>query len=727
MKDIFESLNSVQREAVDHQNGPAVVFAGAGSGKTRVITTRIARLIRDGVSPWSILAVTFTNKAASEMQHRVMNLCPEARGCLISTFHSSCARWLREFSGEIGFSSNFTIYDESDANAALKTVIKAMTINVDLTSLLPEVKSFIAMCKTHALFPGDVDRMQAQMSHLIPHGGVKIYKAYQEYLAQCNAMDFGDLLLNMLLLLRKNAPVRKVLQQRFRYVLVDEYQDTNRTQMELIEHIVSGHRNLMVVGDDDQSIYSWRGATPANILDFERQYPDAKRIAMEQNYRSTRHIIDASSAMIANNTTRAQKRLFTEQDYGDPIEYYLESDGEMEAWSVADTIQKEKKRFPLTEVAVFYRTNSQSRVLEDALRRANIPYRIFGSLKFYDRLEVKDLMAYLRVIDNRDDDVSLKRVVNVPGRGIGAKAVAMAEEFARTNQISLFLAIEQLVANQAPKLGKKFAPFLEVFRALEKEVLAAPLDEVVSQLMHFTGYGEYLRKKFPEQHVDKLENIHELANAMAEYAKEQPTEDLRSWLQAVSLNREEGDEDQGESISMMTLHMAKGLEYSRVYLVGVEEGLLPHRNSLDEPTALEEERRLFYVGMTRARERLTLYSASRRRTYNQISANEPSRFLSELPRDNIRSHYPIATTFGGSDLSGGEDSQSSDIVYEYEADGFESVISVGAKVYHATFGVGVVKDTTEVRGEVKVHVQFDEFGNRLVSSRHLTALETKLL
>ncbi len=730
MKDLLQGLNGVQREAVLHQSGPAVVFAGAGSGKTRVITTRIARLIREGVSPWSILAVTFTNKAAGEMQHRVLDLCPEGRGCHIATFHSACARWLREFAAELGFTADFSIYDDNDSNAAIKTVLKSMTVNVDLASLLPEIKSFIQMCKTNALFPADVERMQAQMSHLIPHGGIRIYKAYQEYLAQCNAMDFADLLLNMLLLLRNNVTVRAILQKRFRYVLVDEYQDTNRTQMELIEHIVAQHRNLMVVGDDDQSIYSWRGATPANILDFERHYPDAKRIAMEQNYRSSKHIIEASSAMIANNATRASKRLFTERDSGDPIEYRLEPDGELEAWYVAETISREQSRFPLSEVAIFYRTNSQSRVLEDALRRENIPYRIFGSLRFYDRLEIKDLMAYLRLIFNRGDDVSLKRIINVPARGIGAKAIETAENLAREQGISLFKAVHRIVDEGYPKIAGKFRVFLETFAHIEADVRSSPLDEVVGQLMHHIEYGDYLRSKFPDQYVDKLENIHELATAMGEYAKANPSDDLGTWLQTVSLARDEAGEDLSEGVSMMTLHMAKGLEFSRVYLVGVEEGLLPHRNSLDDAQSIEEERRLFYVGMTRAKVRLTLLSASRRRTHNQVMSNRPSRFLGEIPRENLARATDFASMGHGSDTGqeyGSSESTDSGLVYDYgESPATPGRIGVGARVYHATFGVGVIKGTTDVRGELKATVLFEEFGSRLVSTRHLAILESRL-
>lgn len=732
---ILSGLNTVQRSAASHRDGPLVVFAGAGSGKTRIITHRIAWLIETGVAPWEILAVTFTNKAAGEMKHRVQALTPHGSRVLIATFHSACARWLREFAPELGFTSDFSIYDDNDQMQAIKAVLAELNVKLDDQNSAAEFRAAINRVKTMALLPSD-ERLQREYAHLLPAAGVQVYRRYQEYLASCNAMDFSDLIMNMLILLRRNQLVRDLLQRRYRYILVDEYQDTNRTQFELIARLAEGHRNLFVVGDDDQSIYSWRGAVPSNIIDFDKIYPDAVKITMEQNYRCTSHIVNAASAMIGHNKYRVPKRLFTQNNAGERIVYRLETDNDIEAWWIVDTICGEHARFGYDDVAIFYRTNSQSRVLEDALRRRNIPYQIYGTVRFYDRMEVKDLMAYFRLLVNPSDDISLKRVLNVPARGIGDKALQAIEIEATRRQQPLLTTIEALVDEKTAKLAAKLLPFVEIYRRIRLAITEGPLDEALPTLLDAIGYLDYVEKKFPEQALDKVENIHELGSALADFAGAHPDARIAEWLQSVTLASSEVEGKSG--VSMMTLHMAKGLEFRRVFIVGVEEGLLPHHNSLEDPDLVEEERRLFYVGMTRAKEKLSLVSAYRRRTYNSWQANRPSRFLTEIPTEHFESLYDTEAfaPSQGNDVvhGGGGDSY----YYDYgdasggggrrksgrteaaqESSQAELELSVGKSVRHPTYGRGVVEQVIEEFGVIKAVVNFSEFGQRKVMSRHL--------
>lgn len=715
---ILNGLNEVQRRAASHRDGPLVVFAGAGSGKTRIITHRIAWLIETGVAPWEILAVTFTNKAAGEMKSRVDALTPVGKRCLIATFHSACARWLREFAPELGFTSDFTIYDDADSLQAVKTVITELNVKLDDKTSATEYKAAINKVKTMAMLPSD-ERLQREYGDLMPPAGVQVYKRYQEYLAGCNAMDFADLIMNVLLLLRRNELVRTTLQKRYRYILVDEYQDTNRTQFELIARLAEGHRNLFVVGDDDQSIYSWRGAVPSNIIDFDKVYPDAVKITMEQNYRCTSHIVDAANAMIGHNKVRVPKRLFTQNPPGDLINYRLEPDNEVEAWWVVDAVKFERTRFDLSEVAIFYRTNSQSRVMEDALRRENLPYQIYGTVRFYDRMEIKDLMGYFRALINPQDDVSVKRILNVPPRGIGDKAVATLEaESARRGQ-SIMKTIEEVVDEGSPKLAPKLKGFAALIRRLREGIVDGAVDEALERVLEATGYMDYVQKKFPDQAVDKIENVHELGAALADFAQAYPDATIAEWLQSVTLSSSEGEVTGG--VSMMTLHMAKGLEFKRVYLIGVEEGLLPHRGSQDDPATLEEERRLFYVGMTRAKEKLSLVGAYRRRTYNSWMANRPSRFLLEIP---VKHFEPVTEAEGqhlGSIPAGG-------VRYEYDdgyrrgsqQEDFAQAFEVGSVVNHPTYGRGRVSELIDEFGVTKAVIDFEEFGQRKVVAKHLS-------
>lgn len=715
IRSLLAGLNDVQRQAAMHKDGPLVVFAGAGSGKTRIITHRIAWLIEQGVRPWEILAVTFTNKAALEMRTRLESLTPQGSRCLIATFHSACARWLREFAPELGFTSDFTIYDDADQLTALKTVLAELNVKLDEENTAQEYKAAINRAKTMAMLPSD-DRLAREYGDQMPPVGMQVYKRYQEYLASCNAMDFGDLIMNMLLLLRRNSMVRDVLQSRYRYILVDEYQDTNRTQFELIARLAEKFRNLFVVGDDDQSIYSWRGAVPSNIIDFDKVYPDAVRVTMEQNYRCSSTIVDAASAMIQNNKRRVAKRLFTQNSAGDLINYRLETDNEIEAWWVVGSIKEELDRYPLSDVAIFYRTNSQSRMLEDALRRENLPYQIYGTVRFYDRAEIKDLLAFIRIVINPNDDVSVKRVLNVPTRGIGKKAESTLEAEASRRGLALLPTIDALIA-EGHKLASKFSGFASLIASIRRDVMNAPLDEVIEKLLTATQYLNHVEKKYPEQAVDKVENIQELGAAIADFAAAYPDANIAEWLQTITLVSSETESKGG--VSLMTLHMAKGLEFPRVYIVGLEEGLLPHRSSIDDEDNVEEERRLFYVGMTRAKQKLSLCGAYRRRTYNQWTANRPSRFLTEIPREFFSEMEEVEAGAVANDV--GSMGYSDGPRYDYDDIGSVPVrqVSVGQIVSHPTYGRGTVEQMSDEFGVLKAVVRFDEFGLRKVILKHL--------
>lgn len=708
---LLDHLNDAQRKAVLHADGPLVVFAGAGSGKTRVITTRVAHLVSKGVAPWEILAVTFTNKAAQEMRTRLLDMTPEGARIHVATFHSACARWLREFATELGFSSTFAIYDDKDSTQLLKRLLKEQCTKKELANLAAKLKSFIQWAKTRALLPSEVEKA-AGMTKDLPPGAIETYHRYQEALANANAMDFSDLLMNTLLLLRRNEKVRNILQQRYRYIMVDEFQDTNAAQFELVMKIAQRHQNLCVVGDDDQSIYSWRGANPLNIMKFEDHFEQCNTIALERNYRCTGNIVRAAASLIANNKTRAEKTLFTENPSGDLIDFSYEADGEMEARMVAGTISSEKAKYPFKDIAIFYRTNSQTRLLEESLHQANIPYMIYGSLAFYDRMEIKDLLAYLRLLANEKDDISLTRIINVPTRGIGAKTVTDLESYAKSMKLPLMPAIREAVNSQHPVLSKKLTKFLNLMKDLER-LKEMPLGEVLNTLENCIDYKAFVAKRFPDQLQDKIDNIHELGAAMAAASMRNPTITLNQWLEDITLNREESSSDKQGGISLMTLHMAKGLEFDRVYIVGTEDGLIPHQNNQEDQLLLEEERRLFYVGITRAKKKLSLYAARRRQTYNQYNQNDPSRFLLELPKEVLS----IPTD---AHQQSHQDPYSDELSYAQDLD--PSTMQPGQRVEHPTYGAGTITSLSESFGMTKVIVHFPEFGTRKISPSQLKTI-----
>ncbi|MCX6124970.1 MAG: UvrD-helicase domain-containing protein, partial [Proteobacteria bacterium] len=712
---------------------PAVVFAGAGSGKTRIITTRIAWLIETGTLPWEILAVTFTNKAAREMRDRVLRLNPDAERSLVTTFHAACARWLREFAPELGFTSDFTIYDDTDSTSVIRKIMKSANFPIEKETTAAEFRAGINHAKTLGLFPSDGHREAALFRTFMPTAGVEIYRAYQETLALSNAMDFGDLIMNTLLLLRTNERVKNALTHRFKYVLVDEYQDTNRPQMELIEHLSSRHKNIFVVGDDDQSIYSWRGAVPANILEFDQIYPVAKVCKLEDNYRSTANIVNAAAAVVSHNKTRADKTLRTDNPSGELIDFRYETDAEFEAWWVAKQINIETALYPLDEIAVFYRTNSQSRLLEDAFRREQIPYQIYGAVRFYDRVEVKDIMAYLRLLVNPRDDVSFLRAMNTPSRGLGDSAEEAIAKASREREVTMWEAAKLLSVEGVPRLSTKLSVFIELMERLKVSLVSEPMESMIEIIAEATGYFPYLHKKFPDQASDKEDNVMELASAIADFASVEESPSIASWLQMITLSSEADGDTKG--VSMMTLHMAKGLEYERVYLTGFEDGLLPHFNSTEDKSMVEEERRLLYVGMTRAKKKLSITAAYMRRTWGNTVANEVSRFLTEIPSKFMRilndKGEAISETTGGEESLEAESfgatasknkfKTSEKQIYEYDDElGPEGgLYEKGKSVSHPTYGTGTIEEVQANWGKPKVVVRFDDFGLRRVDPRHL--------
>lgn len=723
---ILDSLNDAQRQAATIDQGYAVVFAGAGSGKTRVITTRIAWLIDRGVRPWEILAVTFTNKAASEMKARLLAMCPQAERALVTTFHSACAKWLREFAVELGFTGNFSILDESDSLSMIRKIVKNAQFPIEKEATPSQLKSAISHLKTLGFLPPDYAKQPKIFQDTLPTGGLDVFRAYQEALALSNSMDFGDLILYVLLLFKTNPKVKKALEERYKYIMVDEYQDTNQPQIALIQALGAKHGNVFVVGDDDQSIYSWRGAVASNILEFRNQFLNVQECKLEENYRSSANIVDAAAAVVSHNQVRAEKTLKTSNALGEKIDFRYESDGEFEAWWVAKTIQDERETYPYQDVALFYRTNSQSRLLEDALRKERIPYQIYGGMKFYERAEIKDIISYLKLMVNPRDNVAFIRAMSTPQKGLGDAIEQKLQGVSDERQISYWQAAEYLSEQQIPRVSNKLKAWCLMLSDIVKGAKDLELSQLVEYLLEKTNYDAYLDKKFPDQARDKLDNVMELASALAEFQAQSPDATLAQWLQDVSLASDtEGDV---LGVSLMSLHLAKGLEFERVYMVGFEDGLLPHFNSLGDPQSLEEERRLCYVGMTRARKKLSLVAAEMRRTWGEVTANSISRFFREIPEKhlNLLSDLPHSQNSVFLSKASKSDLDSSEFTYDYEdqpsnqARGQPDLASlIGCRTHHPTYGDGTIEQLEGNFGKVKVIVKFDEVGLRRVDVRHL--------
>ena len=632
--DCTYGLNPQQAEAVINTEGPMLIMAGAGSGKTKVLTCRVANLLQNGVRPYRILAITFTNKAAAEMRERVNNMSgPAAKDVWLFTFHAFCARFLRmEIDKLPGYGGNFAIYDTADSQNLIKQILKEM--NLDDKRFQPSgILSRISNAK-NAL--QDAAAFARQAGDFYEQKVADIYSRYEQKLQLNNALDFDDLLMLSIKLLQENKEVREKYQDRFDYLLVDEYQDTNHAQYLLTKFLAAKHRNICVVGDADQSIYGWRGADIQNILDFEKDYPDAKVIKLEQNYRSTQIILDAANAVIENNTGRKPKNLWTENKSGADIIYFQAVDERDEARFVIEQLQNlqrtENKK--LGDMAILYRTNTQSRIFEEMLIKSGISYNMVGGLKFYERKEIKDIIAYLRVIFNPADSLSLLRIINVPKRGIGDASLAKIQAYAAANNVSLFEAVSNAAAIDG--LSSRFVSKLDDLAGIIFELMnlasEAPVEDLIDRVLRDTGYLEELENERTPQAQSRIDNLHELISVAQEFAASEEENNLENFLAHVALVSDIDDTELGEdAITLMTLHSSKGLEFPVVFLVGMEEGLFPHARTLMDETEIEEERRLCYVGITRAKEKLFLSSTKMRTIYGNTVTYPPSRFLQEIP------------------------------------------------------------------------------------------------
>lgn len=633
---IYDTLNERQRQAVMQTEGPVLILAGAGSGKTRVLTHRVAYLIdRAGVAPYHILAITFTNKAAGEMRERVDKIVGfGAEQIWVSTFHSTCVRILRRYIDRLGYDNHFTIYDTDDQKGIMKEVCKKLQID---TKMLKErtIMSAISSAKDEL-----IDPQEYEMLNGFDYNGGKIAKAYREYqatLKKNNALDFDDLIMKTVELFKADAEVLSSYQDRFRYIMVDEYQDTNTAQFELIRLLAAKHRNLCVVGDDDQSIYKFRGANIRNILDFEKVYPDAFVVRLEQNYRSTQTVLDAANAVIKNNTRRKEKALWTDQGEGTRIGFRQFDTAYEEAEYIAGDVARKKRKgqFSYGECAVLYRTNAQARLLEERFIMEGVPYDVVGGTNFYSRREIKDVLAYLKTIDNGRDDVAVKRIINVPRRGIGAATIVRVQEYADERNISFFDALTE--ADQIMTIGRsasKLKPFVTMIQSFRSKQEFYSLEELVKDVLDLTGYLKELEESDEEDAADRVENIEELVSKVVAYEQESDEPTLSGFLEEVALvadiDRVDGD---GDRVLLMTLHSAKGLEFGHVYLAGMEDGVFPSYMTItsDDPMEIEEERRLAYVGITRAKEELTLTCAKQRMIRGETQYNPVSRFVREIP------------------------------------------------------------------------------------------------
>jgi DNA helicase-2/ATP-dependent DNA helicase PcrA len=635
--DFLAGLNPRQREAVQHTEGPLLVLAGAGSGKTRVITHRIAHLMAAHRVPgWAILAVTFTNKAAGEMRERVKSLVGgiPGEGPTVATFHSFCVRLLRREGAPLaalrkGFTTRFTIYDDDDQISILKSVYKSVGLD-DKFMQHRAALSRISNAKSHQQTP---DEMARSASDPITERLAVVYEKYEARLRESNALDFDDLLLEAVRLLANDKPTRDRLNRRYEFVMVDEYQDTNRSQYELMRLLTEERHNICVVGDEDQSIYGWRGANIRNILDFERDFPGATIIRLEQNYRSTKNILDGANGLVANNTERIGKSLWTESESGEKISLYEAPDSENEALYIADQIENRLARNPRERVAVLYRTNAQSRQIEEALRRYGRKYVVVGGFSFYQRAEIKDILSYLKVLVSPQDSISMMRIINVPARGIGRTTMDQVEQFAIEHELSLWPALKEMLDQRAfpARAESALAAFRRMVEELSAGVEERPVSETLQAIFDRTGYRKMLEEENTDESRTRMANLDELLNAAADASER--GESVRDFLDHTALVSDADSADERAPVSLLTMHNAKGLEFPVVFVAGLEEGLFPHSRSLDSSSAMEEERRLCYVGMTRAETKLHLTWARYRRRYGggQPEASIPSRFLKEVP------------------------------------------------------------------------------------------------
>ncbi len=718
---LLEGLTAPQSDAVTHRGGPLLVVAGAGSGKTRVLTRRIAHLLATGdARPWEVMAITFTNKAADEMRRRVVDLVgPDAKEMWVSTFHSACLRMLRSHADVLGYERGFTIYDAGDAETAVERIMKEM--NLDTKRMSPRsVAAAISAAKNEMLSP---EAYAASSDN--PHVArvARIYSTYQERLRLANAMDFDDLLLNAVAMLRTDASVLESYQRRFTHLLVDEYQDTNGVQNQLVMLLADRHRNLCVVGDSDQSIYRFRAADVRNILEFEQRFPDAAVVLLEQNFRSTQTILDAANAVIARNATRHAKNLFTDGDQGDAIRLYRAGDEYDEGRWVATELRRLRSENNLRwqEMAVFYRTNAQSRVLEEELLRASIPYRVISGMRFYDRREIKNALAYARLLVNPRDEASARRVINEPKRGIGDAAQTKIGAYAAENGLSFAEAAGYGAAagltGKALAGADRFAMTLDNLRAMANDLTPR---EMIEAIVRETGMGDALREDGSDEAISRLENLGELASAASQY------DTLLEFVERMALVAD-SDQLDGEAgaVSLMTMHVAKGLEFPAVIITGLEEAIFPHKRALADDRELEEERRLCYVGLTRAMRYLALTHAWTRTMWGQRADAIPSRFLQEIPTElmtDLSSTSQQRRVWRADEESGFEGRSSefttgrafgSGSAPPVRSTGAEKLgLTSGERVRHARYGLGTVRSVSGEGSTMRAVVAFDEHGEK---------------
>ena len=722
MNSLLTGLNKEQQQAVQHTEGPLLILAGAGSGKTKVLTVRIAHLLAQGVNPYEILAITFTNKAAKEMKSRVEGLVGDvANRIWLSTFHSFCAKFLRfELDNFLGYNSNFTIYDTSDSQAVIKAALKALNLD-DKYYPVGAMIGAISDAKNKLLFASD---FRKQARDFYQQKVADVYEYYERELRKNNALDFDDLLLVAVKLLQSNEAVLDKYSKRFRYVMIDEYQDTNHAQYLLAKLLASHWKNIAVVGDADQSIYAWRGADIQNILDFEKDYPNCTSIKLEQNYRSTKIILDAANAVIENNEGRPKKNLWTDKTEGAKIQHFTAQSEHEEAAFIGDTIAKKHDihGVPYGDMAILYRTNAQSRVLEEALIKRALPYTMVGGTKFYDRKEIKDVLAYLRVLYNPFDDLSLLRIINVPKRSIGATTVAKLQDYARANGTSLFMTLTQLhlVDTIKVKTKEKLEEFGILIFTLVAEMEDKTVLDILESILDRTGYLAQLEESTDPQDQARAENIGELLSVAKDFQDTNPTGTVEDFLEQVALVNDVDSFEQEESkVTLMTLHAAKGLEFPIVFLGGLEEGLFPHSRTLMNPEEIEEERRLAYVGITRAEKELYISNATTRTVFGRTSSYLPSRFIDEIPEelvdglrakrkvpDDIKRHVPQHMSVTSRPVT--KQIVRNEVIADWK---------VGDTAIHSKWGNGKVINVTGEGAGMKLTIEFPTQGVRVVMAK----------
>ena len=720
---IYDTLNTQQQEAVFHTEGPVLILAGAGSGKTRVLTHRIAYLIEEkGVNPWNIMAITFTNKAAGEMRERVDKIVGfGSESIWVSTFHSSCVRMLRRFIDRLGFDTNFTIYDTDDQKTLMKDICKRLDID---TKIYKERSIMAAISSAKDELVGPEEYEMNVMGDFSKRKIALAYKEYQKELKKNNALDFDDLIMKTVELFQACPDVLEYFQERFKYIMVDEYQDTNTAQFKFVSLLAGKYRNLCVVGDDDQSIYKFRGANIGNILGFENVFPDAKVVRLEQNYRSTQNILNAANQVIQNNMERKRKTLWTENDEGEKLHFRQFMNAYEEAEYIVGDISKKVREqdAQYRDIAILYRTNAQSRLFEEKFLMANIPYKLVGGVNFYARKEIKDLLAYLKTVDNARDDLAVRRIINVPKRGIGATTLTRVQDYAVSMGMSFYEALKE--ANAISTLGRaatKVEPFVTFIQTLRSKAEYLSPSELLKDIIESTGYVKELEAEGTEEAEARIENIDELITKVVSYEEENEEPTLSGFLEEVALVADidsvDGDDNQ---VLLMTLHSAKGLEFPFVYLAGMEDGMFPSYMTItsDDPTEIEEERRLCYVGITRAMKDLTLTCAQQRMIRGETQYNKVSRFIKEIPRELVElgrefqekkpMDIPMPTSFRQMKQAF---KQPAFVPKKFEvkkADGLD--YTVGDTVKHIKFGTGVVTAIVEGGRDYEVTVNFDKVG-----------------